>query len=146
MITSAIQTVVSTMDANGDSFTFGHSASDWQNLDSDEKVFPAVFLDFPVRGTPDILPSGAIRETYSCVALFLYKTHLADTPEEVQTEIAKAHNARQEFILKCLADPDTFKDFTPGQWYEVEHIFDRDVSGVIQPFTTELRSTANCDT
>lgn len=144
MIEDNIRTIVESMDANGDTFTFLHSDSDWKNLRSDEVSLPVIFLDFPIIGTPEITGAGSIRDRYRLNFLILYKTQLDDTPEQVKEAVNKAHVAKNQLILKLYNDRDSFDEVTPLEFVEVQHLFDTDLSGVKLPINLYARDVVKC--
>lgn len=150
MIETYIENIVDAIETDGGGFTFLHSSRDWQNLQADELTSGKyIFLDFPVQGEPVYTNAGALVDNYTLVALFLYKTNLDDTNEQIKTAVNKAHDARKEFILRVKeAEHDSdafFRNTSFGKWSEIEHLFDTDLSGVIQPFNIQTRPVpANC--
>ena len=134
MIQELISSTVGQMTANGDSFSFLHAERDWQNLEADEDVFPAVYLDMPVKFTPVMTSSGHIDNTFNCTALFLYKSELDQTPGQKYSTLTKAMNAQRQFQILLSNDTDNVKALTVGECFQVQNLFDANLDGVVMPF------------
>lgn len=141
MIQEEIEAKVTAMDANSDTFTFLHGETEWQNLRADEFVFPAVFLDMPVKYKPVIVSSGAWKAQFVLVALFLYKSELDNNEGQRYDSLKKAMEAQRQFQLLIEQDSDTFEGLTVGECYQVQNIFDANLDGVVMPFAVTLRNT-----
>jgi hypothetical protein len=141
MIQELIKVHVDAMQANGDTFSFLHSERDWQNLRADEKVFPAVFLDMPVKSTPKILGGGAFERSYNVVVLFLYKSNLDDNEDQRYLSLKKAEAAQREFLLLLDNDDDNVKSFNALESFQVMNIFDANLDGIVQPFNIIPRNS-----
>lgn len=137
IIQELIAAKVAQMTSNGDSFTFLHSEKDWQNLQSDEQLFPAVFLDMPVKVTPTILNGGGYQERYVCVLTFLYKSNLDDNPDQQYTTLKLCNSAMRNFILLVEDDPDNFEvdKNVFGEAFQMLNMFDRNMDGIVLQFT-----------
>ena len=137
IIQELIEAKVNQMTANGDTFSFQHSEKDWQNLQADEKLYPAVFLDMPVKVTPSILQGGGYEERYQCIINFLYKSNLADNPDQQYATIGKAGEAMKDFILLCESDVDNFdtEKNVYGQAFQAINLFDVNLDAMVLPFT-----------
>ena len=141
MIQELIKGHVDVLEANGDDFSFLHSERDWQNIQADEKVFPAVFLDMPVKSTPVILSGGAFQRSYNVVILFLYKSELDDDEVQRYASLRKAEEAQREFLIRLDNDDDNVKKFTPGESYQVQNLFDVNLDGIVQPLNIIPRNS-----
>ena len=141
MIQELIEMHVDAMQANEDSFSFLHSERDWQNLQADEKVFPAVFLDMPVKSTPKILAGGAFERNYNIVILFLYKSELDDDEAQRYASLRLAEEAQRELLIRLDNDNDNIKSFTIGESYQVQNLFDVNLDGIIQPLNLIPRNS-----
>jgi len=140
MIQEVIRAVVDTMTANGDVFSFLHSESEWQNLASDEGVFPAVYLDMPVKFTPEINKVGNIENVFNCSVLFLYKSNLDDNEVQRYESVTKAMAAQRQFQLKLDRYTEFVKTLTVGECYQVQNLFDANLDAVVMPFRMTLHN------
>ena len=138
MIQELISSTVGQMTANGDSFSFLHAERDWQNLEADEDVFPAVYLDMPIRYKTVTSKTGYKEKTYFLTALFLYKSELDDTPLQKYEIFELAEEAQRNFEILIDNDTDNIKSWTVGECYQIENLFDCNVSGVVMPFSVTL--------
>lgn len=141
MIQEVIKSVVDTMTANGDTFSFLHSESEWQNLASDEGVFPAVYLDMPVKFTPEINKVGNIENAFNCNVLFLYKSNLDDNEVQRYESLTKAMNAQRQFQLMLDRNTDFVKTLSVGECFQVQNLFDANLDAVAMPFRMTLHNT-----
>lgn len=134
-----IQPIVSAMNANGDSFTFV-SASEWtQNTMADDVDLPVVFLTRPHKFNPKIVAGGGYRRRFICNVLFLYKDTFENTPEQRAEIFEKASLAQRDFHVRLDNDFANVKDLTVSDCTEVYHLFDSDISGVMMPFSFEMK-------
>jgi hypothetical protein len=141
MIQQTISNLVSQMDANGDTFTFLHGDKDWQNIEADEQVFPATYLDMPIRYKTVTSKTGYKEKTYFLTALFLYKSELDDEPLRKYEIFELAEEAQRNFEILIDNDTDNIKSWTVGECYQVENLFNCNVSGVVMPFSVTLVNT-----
>ena len=141
MIQEFIESKVVLMTSNSESYTFGHSEKDWQNINADSQILPCVYLDMPVQYKTKTFASGYKEKTYICTALFLFRTDLGNKPSEQYDIFKKAELAQFEFELLIDADNLNVKEWTVGTCTQVQHLFDTDVSGVIMPFEITFRNT-----
>ncbi len=142
IIQELIKSKVLQMDANSDTFTFQHSEKDWQNLEADEKLYPAVFLDMPVKVTPIITRGGGIEERYQCVLTFLYKSNLDSDPDDQYATLKKCHAAMNQFVLMVEDDTENFDTTknTFGQAFQAINLFDVNLDAIVLPFTCTPRN------
>ena len=136
IIQELIAAKVAQMDSNGDAFSFQHSGKDWLNLQADEKLYPAVFLDMPVKVTPVILRGGGLEERYQCIIHFLYKSELDSNPADQYATLKLAHAAMLQFILIVNADTDNFDTDRNvfGQAFQAPNLFDVNLDAIVLPF------------
>ena len=131
MIQDIIEDIVGEMNANGDSFSFLDAERDFQNVEADEDIFPAVYMD-PPRYLPKTVAGGGIQMTWSCLLLFVYKSELDNAPTQRRARMEKCMNAQRQFQIK-LDNSDEIKSFTVGQCYPALNLFDANVDAVIMP-------------
>ena len=138
-----IQPIVSAMNANGDSFSFV-SASEWtQNTLADDIDLPVVFLTRPHKFKPTIVSGGGYRRRYVCNILFLYKDSFENTPEQRAVIFEKASLAQRDFHIRLDNDTNNIKDLIVNDCTEIYHLFDSDISGVMMPFTFEMKENSS---
>lgn len=132
---------VALMTSNGETYTFLHSETQFQNLIADEQLLPAVYLDMPMKYTPKIMSTGAFQRTYICVALFLFKSELDDNDIQQEETFVKAENAQREFQIALENDVDNVRDLTVETCVQVQNLFDTNMSGVMMPFSLRMINT-----
>lgn len=140
-IKQLISNKVALMDANGDSFSFLHSEKDWQNLNADEEILPAVYLDMPIKYRTKTSLTGYKEKTYILMILFLYKSELDDSPEQQEQTFVKAENSQQQFEMLLDDDSDNVVSYVAGECMQVLNLFDCNMSGVLMPLEITLRNT-----
>lgn len=133
MIQEIIEDIVGEMTANGDSFTFLHSEKDYQNIESDELQFPAVYLDMPIRFVPKTVTGGGVEYSFICMVLFLYKSEMDDNPQQRYATMLKCMNAQKNFQI-LLDNTDAVKSFTVGECYQATNLFDANLDAIAMPF------------
>ena len=141
MIQSIVKSVVDVMNSGGHSYSFGHTQKSIQNLQADEADLPIVFLDMPVTFNPVVTDTGFIKNVFKCSLVVLFKSNMDDSggfnnssetiAEQEQIEIfEKAFAAQRQFML-LLNKSVEVKDFAyNGQAFQVQHVFDCDLSGI----------------
>ena len=132
--------LVSDMTANSLSYTFFSTSSDIQNTISDDAVLPVVFLTRPFKIKPEILTGGHFKQTYYCTVLILFKDSLENTEVQKSNIYSKATLAQRELHL-LLDNSIHVKNLNVEICPELEHLFDADVSGIMMPFSFELKNT-----
>jgi hypothetical protein len=122
-------------------YTFAHGEKDWQNLMSDEKLFPAIYLDEPIQSQYILHQSGLIQEMYLLSLVFLYDSQLDFTPE--QHDVLKQLGRRGAKILvsELMSSP-LIKSVTNAKLVEYQNEYDRNATGVflylyVLPYDTE---------
>jgi hypothetical protein len=167
MIHNIVKNIVDVMNVNGKTFTFGHTQQSVQNINADSVELPVVFLNMPVKYTPNVTASGFIEYKFQCELWFLYKSNLDDnghfntSPETIseqqQIEIFEQALAAQRQFINLLPKSTDVKSHQAKQAIQVQHIFDADLSGVyctieIEPLdysgvcADSLFPTPNCPT
>ena len=139
-VESLLSGIVSTMNSNSESYTFYSTSSDIQNTISDDAILPVVFLTRPFKVKPEILTGGHFKQTYYCNVLILFKDSFENTESEKNSIYEKALIAQRELHLKLDASS-YVKNLVVDICPEIEHLFDADISGVMMPFSFELRNT-----
>jgi hypothetical protein len=137
-IKQLVSNKVSLMTSNGETYTFLHSETQFQNLMADEQLLPAVYLDMPMKYTPKIMSTGAFQRTYICVALFLFKSELDDNDIQQEETFVKAVNAQREFQISLENDVDNVRDLAVETCVQVQNLFDTNMSGVMMPFSLRM--------
>ena len=132
---------VALMTSNGETYTFLHSETQFQNLMADEQLLPAVYLDMPMKYTPKIMSTGAFQRTYICVALFLFKSELDDNDIQQEETFVKAENAQREFQIALENDVDNVRDLAVETCVQVQNLFDTNMSGIMMPFSLRMINT-----
>lgn len=139
-VESLLSGLVSNMTSNGESYTFYSTSSDIQNTISDDAILPVVFLTRPFKVKPEIVTGGHFKQTYYCNVLILFKDSFENTEAEKNSIYEKALLAQRE--LHILLDNDSnVKNLVVDICPEIEHLFDADISGVMMPFSFELKNT-----
>lgn len=139
-IKQLISDKVALMDANNESYSFLHSEKDWQNLNADEEILPAVYLDMPIKYRTKTSVTGYKEKTYVLMLLFLFKSELDDEPSQQEQTFLKAENAQQQFEIILDNDADNISSWTSGECMQVLNLFDCNMSGVLMPLEITLRN------
>lgn len=139
-IKQLISDKVALMDANNESYSFLHSEKDWQNLNGDEAILPAVYLDMPIKYRTKTSVTGYKEKTYVLMLLFLFKSELDDEPSQQEQTFLKAENAQQQFEIILDNDADNISAWTSGECMQVLNLFDCNMSGVLMPLEITLRN------
>lgn len=139
-IKQLISDKVALMDANNESYSFLHSEKDWQNLNGDEAILPAVYLDMPIKYRTKTSVTGYKEKTYVLMLLFLFKSELDDEPNQQEQTFLKAENAQQQFEIILDNDADNISTWTSGECMQVLNLFDCNMSGVLMPLEITLRN------
>lgn len=139
-IKQLISDKVALMDANNESYSFLHSEKDWQNLNADEEILPAVYLDMPIKYRTKTSVTGYKEKTYVLMLLFLFKSELDDEPSQQEQTFLKAENAQQQFEIILDNDADNISTWTSGECMQVLNLFDCNMSGVLMPLEITLRN------
>jgi hypothetical protein len=139
-IKQLISDKVALMDANNESYSFLHSEKDWQNLNGDEAILPAVYLDMPIKYRTKTSVTGYKEKTYILMLLFLFKSELDDEPSQQEQTFLKAENAQQQFEIILDNDADNISTWTSGECMQVLNLFDCNMSGVLMPLEITLRN------
>jgi len=129
---------VALLTANGETYTFLHSESEYQNMISDEAVFPCVYLDMPMKFKPVITPSGMYQMTYICYLLVVFKSELDDNDTQQETIFVKAQNAVRQFILSLDSDTDNVRDLVIGEVVQVQNAIGSNLGGAVLPFSLRI--------
>ena len=138
-IKDKIEEKVNSLNANGDSFSFLFSGKDWQNLESDDITLPVVYMDMPLRSQPFIAPSGAFSRRWNIVLMFLYRSELDDSPEELEAILEKAYAAQRQMHIRLNEDY-LITDLVVQENFEVRNLFDTPLSGVVMPCNFTLKN------
>jgi hypothetical protein len=139
-VESLLSGLVAQMTSNSETYSFYSTSSDIQNTISDDAVLPVVFLTRPFKIKPEIVTGGHFKQTYYCNVLILFKDSFENTESEKNSIYEKALLAQRE--LHLLLDNDSnVKNLVVDICPEIEHLFDSDVSGIMMPFSFELRNT-----
>lgn len=120
--------------------SFYYGIKGWQNLEADDGVFPAIYLDEPIKSYDDIKQSGYIEESYPLKLLFIDKSELDWSPRQHQVIITAMRALRREFLNK-LQQSDTIRHVADSQTTDVMNLFDVNVSGVLLEVTIFLYNT-----
>jgi len=152
MIQNIIKSVVNVMNSGGDSFSFGHTQKSVQNIISDQMSLPVVFLDMPVRFTPEVTNTNFIKYNFQCSIVILYKSNLDDSggrnvssgtiTEQEQIEIFDKALAAQNQFINLLPKSVDVKSYSVGQSFQVQHVFDSELSGIAFDCTIEPKNYA----
>jgi hypothetical protein len=149
MIKAVLKTLVSKMNANGDSFDFLLGLKGIQNLRADELTLPVVLFDMPIKSRPSIKAGGAFKREYILVALFMYKSQTDSDSTDLDEGsndsgdydyYTKAAEAERNFILLLDAEKDLIESWSVGDDYQIPHHFDAELSGIVLPFRVVLRN------
>lgn len=139
-VQSIIRTAVNSMTANGLSYSFHCVNSDIQNVLADDVELPVVFLTRPYKIKPEITVSGHFRQIYYCTVLILFKDSFENTENQKNNIFEQSTLAQRELHI-LLENSQHVKNLTVDVCPEIEHLFDSDVSGIMMPFTFELKNT-----
>ena len=141
-IKQLISSHVALMRSNGETYTFLHSETQFQNLIADEQLLPCVYLDMPMKYTPTIAITGAFQKTYICVALFLFKSELDDNDTQQEAIFVKAEASQREFQISLENDVDNVRDLKVETCVQVQNLFDTNMSGIMMPFSLRMINSA----
>ena len=125
-----VESIVSQITVSGDTFAFAHGEKDFQNLFSDEAVYPIVYLDEPIQNDFQIVSSGAIQEYYPIQLMILYKTELDFTPDQHDVLIQKARLCARKF-LTLAGMSQQIRNLDSIKGIEVINVFDANTSGIV---------------
>ena len=125
-----VESIVSQITVSGDTFAFAHGEKDFQNLFSDEAVYPIVYLDEPIQNDFQIVSSGAIQEYYPIQLMILYKTELDFTPDQHDVLIQKARLCARKF-LTLAGMSQQVRELDSIKGIEVINVFDANTSGIV---------------
>jgi len=139
-IKNLISFKVAQMDANNESYSFLHSEKDWQNLNGDQAILPAVYMDMPIKYRTKTSVTGYKEKTYILMLLFIFKSELDDSPDQQETTFLKAENAQQQFEIILDNDSDNISTWTSGECIQVLNLFDCNMSGIMMPLEITLRN------
>lgn len=114
--------------------SFYHGIRGWQNIEAEDGMFPAVYLDEPITSYDDIKQSGYIEESYPLKMLFIGKSEPDWTPAQHQIVIADMRSLRKEFLNK-LQQNDSIRHISDTKTTDVMNLFDSNVSGVFLEVT-----------
>ena len=132
--------LVSQMVSGGYTYTFHSVSTDIQNVLADDVDLPVVFLTRPLKFKPSISISGHFSQVYYCNVLILFKDSFENTEAQKNTVYENARNAQRELHL-LFENSQYVKNLTVDFCPEIEHLFDADVSGVMMPFSFEMKNT-----
>jgi len=121
--------VLNKLNVDGESFSFEYGDKGFQNLMSDEELFPAVYLLTPLTSDDEITSSGAIFEKYPIVLIFMYKSEMDFTPRQHEVLIQKSRIAKNQFLSSLTRDT-RIKKHEVAKTLEFENEFDVNTSGV----------------
>jgi len=129
---------VALLTENGETYTFLHSETEFQNMISDETILPCVYLDMPMKFKPVITSSGMYQMTYICNVLVLFKSELGDNDTQQETIFVKAQNVVRQLLLSLDSDTDNVRDLVAGEVLQVQNLFDTNMSGAVLPFSLRI--------
>jgi len=121
------------------SFYYGTKA--YQNLKGDDQVFPAVFLDSPIKYTFEVQQSGYIRFLPTLELFFIDKTTLDPSEEELNTVEANMLSLVKSFLIAVQNHSMARLSFDypyPVSGYGFSSIFDVNVAGIAITLSLEL--------
>ena len=130
--------------------TFIHGQKGFQNLTSDEKAFPAVYLDEPITSDDTSHQGGLYEENYPLKMMFLDRTELRQSPEQLRPTIDAMRTLRRQFINRLKIKKNAngehiFKNISNIKTIDAYNIFDVNLSGVIVTFNAlPLNSQSVC--
>src|SRR4051812_29945841 len=121
MIVAIIEKLVLAL-SNNARFYYGEQ---WENnVIADDAKLPIVFLDAPVRGKDRVLPQGNVETTYDVVLFFFEKSNLDDLQPDRKANLAKAYNAKKEFLIRAQNEPE-INEILAGETTELYNVFNR---------------------
>lgn len=111
---------------NNVGLSMGHGDDAWNNLRADNGATDLVLLVDPIKfGIEDLT---FLKERYPVIMLFLRKSELDSTPEQLATITEVPRNYVRAFIAGCRDDSRISK-IANIDAVEVLHLFDSDYSG-----------------
>lgn len=111
---------------NSVGLTMGHGDDAWNNLRADNGTTDLVLLVDPIKF--NITNLTFLKESYPVIMLFLRKSELDNTPEQLATITEVPRNYVRAFIAGCR-DESRIDSITSINSVEVLHLFDSDYSG-----------------
>lgn len=131
---------------------FIHGQKGWQNVESDESAFPAIYLEEPLTSDDTFHQGGLVEESYPLQMMFLDKTELDQTPEQLRPIVDAMRALRRQFIIRLKTKKNTNGEnivrpelVTNIRTIDVYNVFDVNISGVIVTFNvTPLNSDSVC--
>ena len=129
---------VALLTANGETYTFLHSETEFQNMISDDAILPCVYLDMPMKYKPVFVQGGHYQMTYICNILVLFKSELGDNDSQQETIFVKAQNVVKQLLISLENDDDNVRDLVIGEVLQVQNLFDTNMSGAVLPFSLRI--------
>lgn len=139
---SIIETIVLAIEtAESPVRTFRFYAGDKaaQNLEADDEVFPAVYLDTPLRCNMSLKQSGYIEKSYPINIFFFDKSDSEDDTEARHNEIIEEMALAAEQFIQRLSKSADIRYIENLEGEGIKQVFDSNLSGyrlaiLITPF------------
>ncbi len=109
-----------------------HGTQSWNNLAADEVGAETVFLVEPLKF--NIKDTTFMQEDYPTVMLFLRKTELDASPDELEVITEYTRQLVRAFITECRDSTQLVRSITNINAIEVLHLFDAGLSGHMLTF------------
>lgn len=128
-IKQIIEDIAVSITVNMETYTFAHGEKAWQNLMSDEKQYPAIYLDEPIQNQFILHKSGLIQEMYLLSLVFLHDSKLDWTPEQHDVLKQLARRGAKIMLSKLMSSPE-IKEVSNAKAVEFQNEYDRNSTGV----------------
>jgi len=135
-----IKQLIGTLVAGSSGLPYDFGDKGWQNLQADEQASEFVWLLDPVQF--NFVDTTFMQESYPVVIMFLKKTKLDATPQQLDAATDAMRMHVRSFVNYAVSQKQLVKAITDLRSIEIHHALDADYSGwmlyaTIQPYATE---------
>jgi hypothetical protein len=135
-----IQDIIEDLD-----LTFFYGAKWEQNLQDNETIFPAAFLDYPFQSDDTLIKSGAIKAKYN-LTFFLCDKSEPDYTSIQHDAICATMRQKAVDVVNALQEYDSSViEVTGTKRTDVHNVFDVNVTGVILTVSITMIETPTCE-
>lgn len=139
-VQNIISTAVASMTANSLSYSFFVGNESHLNVLADDVDLPVVFLSEPMKYVSQISNSGHYAMKPICMVLILFKDSFELTESQREDLFTKSRLAQRELHI-LLNNSQYVKNLTVETCVEIQYGNDAILSGVMMPFSFELKNT-----
>lgn len=121
-----IRQLLATAVFNSTGFEMKHGDEGWNNLRADEGTSRAVYMLDPIKF--NITDLTFMQETYPVIMLFMQKSQLDMTPEQLDSITSLPRQDLRAFVAYCR-DCEEIQQISDVSAVEFWHVYDSDYSG-----------------